>query len=157
MLFWQAQVDNSSPSLQRLSSEERSAEMDPLSPASTMSTSSASDSLSLSDAHEEQPTVITLDEQEQQEEEEEEEEEDELPLAGEGLVMLRTIPGSPRSSTSPVEPLEERISSEDCPQSARVYSSPSCKVSTALQRQCSKLWSEFDSIGTEMIVTRRGR
>ncbi len=132
--------------------EERATELiDAPSPASSVTTSSVSDSSSLSDAHEEEAPAlddIGLEDQEDQE----------SPLPGEGLVMLpRTIPESPRSSTSPVEPLEERISSEDCPLSARVYSSPSCKISTALQRQCCSLWSQFDSIGTEMIVTRRGR
>ena len=129
--------------------EERTAEiMDAVSPASTLSSSSASasDSSSVSDAQEDAPADIGIEEQEGEDDE------------CSGLVLtMRTIPSSPRSSTSPVEALEERTSSEDCPLSARVYSSPSCKISAALQRQCCSLWSQFDNIGTEMIVTRRGR
>lgn len=150
-----AQSDQSLISLffnQMSNSQERTAEiLDAASPASSLSSSSAasvSDSSAISEAHEDVPAVIGIEEQEDEEEDDD---------CREDLVTLRMIPGSPRSSTSPVEALEERTSSEDCPLSARVYSNPSCKISAALQRQCCTLWSQFDNIGTEMIVTRRGR
>lgn len=122
----------------------------PSSPASTVSSSTTSDSSSLSEPHEEAPADIAV-------EDEQDDEADSL-LPEEDLVMMRTVPStSPRSSASPVEALEERVAGEDCPLSARVYSNPDCKISAALHQQCSSLWAQFDSIGTEMIVTRRGR
>lgn len=74
-----------------------------------------------------------------------------------GLVIFRSdLPRMSRSA-SPLEIQEERSSGEEYPSSQRVYSSPSCMISSVLQRQCCELWEQFDSIGTEMIVTRRGR
>lgn len=36
-------------------------------------------------------------------------------------------------------------------------SNPSLAMSVAMERDCKELWSQFDEVGTEMIVTRRGR
>ena len=87
------------------------------------------------------------------------EEEDEGDIENEAnlVIFRRALPRSPRSATPDEEEAEERAPSTDYPQSQRIYSSPSCGISAVLQRQCSELWMQFDSIGTEMIVTRRGR
>lgn len=145
------------------STEEKDIEviaMDAPSPASsTISTSSTSDSEDVSDEQETAPSANVLDRIPLQDEEmpsplalrEEMAEEEE-----EGqLVMFRK--DFPRSPDSPVVIEEERSSGMDYPLSQRVYSNPSCSISTILQRQCAELWRQFDSIGTEMIVTRRGR
>lgn len=133
--------------------------MDAPSPASsTISTSSTSDSEDVSDEQETAPSANVLDRIQLQDEEmpsplalrEEMAEEEEGQL-----VMFRK--DFPRSPDSPVVIEEERSSGMDYPLSQRVYSNPSCSISTILQRQCAELWRQFDSIGTEMIVTRRGR
>lgn len=144
------------------STEEKDIEviaMDAPSPASsTISTSSTSDSEDVSDEQETAPSANVLDRIQLQDEEmpsplalrEEMAEEEEGQL-----VMFRK--DFPRSPDSPVVIEEERSSGMDYPLSQRVYSNPSCSISTILQRQCAELWRQFDSIGTEMIVTRRGR
>lgn len=92
-----------------------------------------------------------------QEECDDDEDDDEVDANGNGLVIFRRdLPRISRSA-SPLEVQEERSSGEEYPLSQRVYSSPSCTISSVLQRQCCELWEQFDSIGTEMIVTRRGR
>lgn len=148
-------------------SEEKGAEvivMDVTSPVS--SSTSTSDSESMSDVQEEPTELFNRLQPEDDEEEEEEEEED---AEGEGkqpsdilvsqndsVLFMREIPRS-SGSTSPLEMKEERSSDLDYPLSQRVYSNPPCKMSAVLQRQSRELWDQFDSIGTEMIVTRRGR
>lgn len=100
------------------------------------------------------------DEEEEDKEEDRDEEEGIIELA-EHLVPVvfgQALPRSPRSATPlDTEEMEKRAPSTDYPQSQRVYSSPACGISAVLQRQSSDLWMQFDSIGTEMIVTRRGR
>ena len=69
---------------------------------------------------------------------------------------------SPQSSTNePDSPpsLEMRsLDSEYVPEEKIMCSNrPESKMSVALQHQSRKLWKQFDTVGTEMIVTRRGR
>lgn len=135
--------------------------MDSPSPASSAvsSSSSTTDSDSASEEHE--PTALETIQPEDKEtqipgEEEEGEEEDDENGESNMVIFQRDLPGISRSA-SPLDIKEERCSGEEYPLSQRVFSSPSCGISTGLQRQCSDLWGQFDSIGTEMIVTRRGR
>ena len=141
-------------------------EMDSPSPASSAisSSSSTTDSESASEGHE--ATALENIQQEDKEQlqvpEGEGEEGDGAEEGGDenernGMVIFRRdLPAISRSA-SPFEIKEERCSGEEYPPSQRVYSSPSCSISAGLQRQCYELWDQFDSIGTEMIVTRRGR
>lgn len=69
---------------------------------------------------------------------------------------------SPQSSTNePDSPpsLEMRsLDSEYVPEEKIPCTNrPESKMSVALQHQSRKLWKQFDTVGTEMIVTRRGR
>ena len=136
-----------------------------LSSASTTS----SDSESVSD-NQEEPTVLFNDiipEDEEEEEEEEDEDDEEkaekqslsIASTNETLMYVNDVSDLPRSSgsASPLEMQEERSSKFEYPLSQRVYSNPPCKMSAVLQRQSRELLDQFDSIGTEMIVTRRGR
>ena len=43
------------------------------------------------------------------------------------------------------------------PEEGLASSNPSQAMSATLESECKELWRQFDSIGTEMIVTRRGR
>lgn len=143
------------------SNEERDAEvtiMNVTSPISSTISTSSSDS-ELSEAPETAADVFNPEEGEK-----------ELPLIPEPITakqnnlvhFQRDLQESPRS-TSPLEideedeEEEEKGSEFEYSLSQRVYCSPSCKISVGLQQQCSQLWGQFDSIGTEMIVTRRGR
>ena len=49
--------------------------------------------------------------------------------------------------TSCIPQAEEALPSKNIPQA----------MSVTLESECKELWRQFDSIGTEMIVTRRGR
>lgn len=142
--------------------EEKRIETDIPSPifSATSSTSSTSDSDSASSDGQRAPEDM-LDDLEQEEKSlliQDDDDEDDGEIENEGnLVMFgRALPRSPRSTT-PIDMEEQRAPSTDYPQSQRIYSSPSCGISAVLQRQCNELWMQFDSIGTEMIVTRRGR
>ena len=140
--------------------------MDVPSPASSAasSSSSTSDSTdSISEENEPMPERVGHDGKDpsmpqiQLQGECDDEDEDEIDASRNGLVIFRSdLPRISRSA-SPLEIQEERSSGEEYPLSQRVYSSPSCMISSVLQRQCCELWEQFDSIGTEMIVTRRGR
>ena len=133
------------------------------------SSTSTSDSDSVSDTQEE-PTILFSglspeDDEEDEEDEDEEraDKEKKLPVdianSNEALMYVSDMQDLPRSSgsASPLEMHEERSSEFEYPLSQRVYSNPPCKISAVLQRQSRELWDQFDSVGTEMIVTRRGR
>jgi len=131
-----------------------------LSSASTTS----SDSDSMSDNQEEPPILfndIIPEDEEEDEDDEEKAEKQSLSVAStnETLMYINDVSDLPRSSgsASPLEMQEERSSKFEYPLSQRVYSNPPCKMSAVLQRQSRQLLDQFDSIGTEMIVTRRGR
>lgn len=139
-------------------------EMDSPSPASSAisSSSSTTDSESASEGHETAAMVSIQPEDKDPQVPEEEREEDGAEEGDDedernGMVIFRSDLPTISRSTSPLEIKEERCSGEEYPLSQRVYSSPSCNISAGLQRQCYELWDQFDSIGTEMIVTRRGR
>jgi len=133
------------------------------------SSTTTSDSESLSDAQEELPVLFNgldpEDEEEDDEDEEDVDKEDDIKVASvasttnQTLLYVNDMQDIQRSSgsASPLEMQEERSSEFEYPLSQRVYSNPPCKISTVLQRQSRELWDQFDSIGTEMIVTRRGR
>lgn len=128
--------------------------MDSPSPSSC-SSSSTTDSDSASEEHEPAVMETTLPEDKDSQAAEEDDEGGEN--EGNNVVIFRRdLPAISRSA-SPLEIKEERCSGEEYPLSQRVYSNPSCGISTGLQRQCYELWDQFDNIGTEMIVTRRGR
>jgi hypothetical protein len=134
--------------------------MDSPSPASSAmsSSSSTSDSDSGSEVH--NSASIQQEDKEHCTPEMEAEEGDEEEHGDERNNMVlfrRDLPPIISRSTSPLEINEERCSGEEYPLSQRVYSSSSCGISAGLQQQCYDLWNQFDSIGTEMIVTRRGR
>lgn len=143
--------------------EEKRIEVDVPSPAfsATSSSSTSSDSDTTNSDGPGAP-VDALDDLEQDEkhllieDNDEEDEEGELENEDNLVVFGRDLPRSPRSTT-PVDIEEQRAPSTDYPQSQRIYSSPSCGISAVLQRQSNELWMQFDGIGTEMIVTRRGR
>ena len=150
--------------------EDKPVEMDVPSPTfSAISSSSTSDSDTTTSEGGPEMTMGMLDDDDLQqntkssavqEEEEEEEEEEDVEIQDDSNLVIfgRVLPRSPRSTTpTDVEEEEQRAPSADYPQSQRVYSSPSCGISAVLQRQSSDLWMQFDNIGTEMIVTRRGR
>ena len=141
-------------------------EMESPSPASSaISTSSTStDSDSTSESAPLQPEINAechiLEEEEEEEEEEEGEVDGEENNDEEISIYQRGLPPLVSRSASPLETLEmeeQRRPAMDFPLSQRVFCSPTCKISTGLQQQCSELWNQFDGIGTEMIVTRRGR
>lgn len=60
-------------------------------------------------------------------------------------------------STPPGSPLE--MKSLDVPEQERVFccNNPNSRSTAALAKSSRDLWMQFDAIGTEMIVTRRGR
>ena len=143
------------------SNEDASAEvivMDVISPASSMS---MSDSESMSDSQEESTELFKrfqVDEEEEKgaaEEEEGKKPSDITINSNDSGLFMRKVRSS--RSASPLEMNEERCSELEYPLSQRVYSNPPCTISIVLQRQSRELWDQFDSIGTEMIVTRRGR
>lgn len=130
--------------------------------SSTVSTSSPSDSDSMSDTR--GVTPEPLDEEEEEEEHQVNQDSEITEFSAEdisnhaGLVVFGSdIAKSPKSTSSLDLEEEKRSSGDDYPLSQRVYCSASCKISGVLQRQCSELWKQFDELGTEMIVTRRGR
>ena len=138
--------------------------------ASLSSSSTAtSDSESLSDVQEEPPVLynglVPEDEEDDEDVEEDVDREEDIKVASvasstnQTLLYVNEIQDIQRSSgsASPLEMQEERSSEFEYPLSQRVYSNPPCKMSTVLQRQSRELWDQFDNIGTEMIVTRRGR
>lgn len=138
--------------------EEKAIEVVMMNIPSPLFSATSSSTTSESDAIYDEPEGAADFQQEDNEssiqEEEEEEEEEEGAENGNSLVIFGR--DSPRSITPP-DYEEERGSCEEYPPSERVYSSSSCSISAVLQRQCCDLWRRFDSIGTEMIVTRRGR
>lgn len=131
--------------------------MDSPSPSSC-SSSSTTDSDSTSEEHEPAAMESVQPDDKESQVPEEEGDDDEGGENEENNVMIfrRDLPAISRSP-SPLEIKEERCSGDEYPLSQRVYSNPSCGISAGLQRQSYDLWNQFDSIGTEMIVTRRGR
>lgn len=121
--------------------------MDSPSPPSSAISSSSSDSES-----DHEPAALDSNDSEHGDSKTDDEEEQEKDIQ----IFRTDIPRMSRSA-SPLELKEERCPGEDYPLSQRVYSSPSSNISTGLHPQCCELWEQFDSIGTEMIVTRRGR
>ncbi len=145
----------------RMSSIKEKDSLDIPSPASsTISTSSSSESEYVSDVQGTPQEMHIYRHQIQQEDHDEgEEERDELSVAPEAIAdpndviyLERDMPGSASSLE-----LEEKRSRLDYSLSQRIFCSPSCKISAVLQWQSGELWKQFDNIGTEMIVTRRGR
>lgn len=133
--------------------------MESPSPASSAISSSSSTTDSDSASEHEPAALENIEEEEDQEARtplEVDEEEDVENEESNVVIFRRDLPGLSRSS-SPLEIKEGRCSGDEYPLSQRVYSSPTCGISTGLQRQCCDLWGQFDTIGTEMIVTRRGR
>ena len=135
------------------SAEERDAEVLITNTTSPTSSTSISDSESMSDDKEEPSELFN-------ELEEDENEEGRLHsdiIVQNSVLFMRELPRNSGGSISPPE-INEAISSEmDYPLSQRVYSNSPCPISAVLQMQSRELWNQFDSIGTEMIVTRRGR
>ena len=125
--------------------------MDVTSPTSSISGSSSSDSESISYAPQEAvPQILNIVHPK-------EEAPPELEMINNDqneLMLLKSLPGSPASINS-LDIEEEKNSGMGYSQ--RVYCNPSCKIAAVLQQQSSELWKQFDTIGTEMIVTRRGR
>jgi len=79
------------------------------------------------------------------------------------LTIIETMEAnSPESSTNELDSppsLEMRsLDSEYLPEEkVHCNNHPDSKMTVALQHQSRKLWKQFDTVGTEMIVTRRGR
>nr|CAE45764.1 Tbx1/15/20 protein [Axinella verrucosa] len=79
------------------------------------------------------------------------------------LTIMDTMEAnSPESSTNELDSppsLEMRSMDSEYLPDEKVHCSnhPDSKMAVALQHQSRKLWKQFDSVGTEMIVTRRGR
>lgn len=126
--------------------------MDVISPVSSTSTS---DSESTSDSQEEPTELFSGLQDDDEEEEEEKDAEGRGKQSSDSVLFMGDLRSS--GSASPLEMSEERSSELEYPLCQRVYSNPPCEISTVLQRQCRELWDQFDGIGTEMIVTRRGR